>query len=208
LGPQNGISALRARLIFSISVIAVLGWALWAVNHTVDLRIWRALSTLQIAQFYLTHPQQWWDILSHTLSNEQMVWFYQKTFIGVLGWLHIDLPQWYYGPCTIWLLILAYLSIDSGWLAKTQLWREHLLFMVMASVSMALIWNMLLFTWTPFPNPLIEGVQGRYFWIPACIFAFGLGRKQILALSTKVFLGLALAFNLSLIFSVYFDQYH
>lgn len=208
LGPKNGISALRSRLTFSLSVIAVVAWALWAVNHTVDLRIWRALSTMQIVQFYLTHPQQWWSVLAHTLSNEQIVLFYQKTFIGVLGWLHIDLPQWYYSVCTIWLIGLTCLSIDLSWFTKNRLWREHLLFLVMAILSMMLIWNMLLFTWTPFPHPFIEGVQGRYFWIPTCIFAFGLGRKPSLALSSKILLSLALALNVTLIFSVYFAAYH
>lgn len=194
-------------LLFALSMLAVGGWSLWALSHTIDLRIFRTLNTTQILQYYLLHPGSWITVLSNTLGNLEILTWYVKSFIGVLGWLHLPLPDWYYFWCSLFLLILGFASTDHCTSNLRNLFFDHFVFFLMALFSTALVLNLLLLTWTPFPSNIIEGVQGRYFWIPACIFACGLGPTKPRYIWPKALLGLALACNLTMIVFIYHGSF-
>jgi uncharacterized membrane protein len=205
--PVNPISLLRRGIVFFLSMSIVFCWAIWALLHTADLRIVRPLSTLKIIEHYATHPSQWVDIFYNTLSSQEIWLYYAKTFIGVLGWLRISLPEWYYIYCGIILVALAFLSLPRLKLIDKNAMLESGIFFALAFLSAMMVWNMLLFTWTPFPNDVIGGVQGRYFWIPVCIFAFGLGRTAIFSGSFNLMMAVIGISNLAIIYSVYLNRY-
>ena len=209
IGPKQMHFSLRAFVIFLISVIVIAVWALWAQAHTIDLRVIRPLSSLQIIEHYLLHPQQWLSIFSNTLFQSDMWGFYGKSFIGTLGWLHLALPSWYYPSCSVVLCLLVLLSAQGLFQSPSK--RKLFLFLTflsLALLSIAIIWNLALFTWNPFPTEVIDGVQGRYFWIPACILAFGLGHSHSYAGLSKIVLGIGLIGNLYIIALVYHNAYY
>jgi uncharacterized membrane protein len=73
--------------------------------------------------------------------------------------------------------------------------------------SLAIIFFAMLISWTPHPATVIEGVQGRYFLIPAIMLAYALchtlrdqtGARALVALSLTVILGLYSLINTGLL---------
>ena len=162
--------------LFTISSVVCISWLMLSMSNSVDLRVSRPLTSLQIVIYYLTHPLEWLNIFLNTIISPTQLEFYGKGFIGILGWLHIDLPRWYYHLGSF---VLVYLATTS--LLKNRTTRQYarlnnnaLVFIGVGVLMIIGIFNGLLVGWTPFPSNLIEGVQGRYFWIPACFFAFSL----------------------------------
>ena len=79
--------------------------------------------------------------------------------------------------------------------------------------SLAIIFFAMLISWTPHPASLIDGVQGRYFLIPAMMFAYALCQqvkkqgslRQTLALGCLGVLGMYSAINTGvLVFNRYY----
>ncbi len=199
---------LRQWLLFALSLFIVGIWSLWAQTHITDLRVSQTLSTLLILQYYLQHPSVWLEVFFNTLGSEEIWGFYGKSFIGLLGWLHIGLPAWCYPLGGTFLVCMGLLSLRPMRLNASNNLVNRLVFFIPALLSIALIFNLILFTWTPFPNKIIEGVQGRYFWIPACTFAFGLGLSKPMTSLTKMLLGAALIFNFVIIYFSYLNAYY
>ena len=193
--------------LFSISTLITLAWIGWAVKHTVDLRLDRPLSTTQIAQIYFQNPAQWLEILQNTLLSKSTWEFYSQSFIGILGWLHIPLPHWYY-PLS-WLFLAALLMLSLIKSSKKEIFNSFSwLYCLIALLSCFIIFNALLFGWTPYPHDVIEGVQGRYFWIPACCLAFCLSPSHAFSKFSAALLGLFFILNWYLMTQVYFIRYN
>ena len=192
---------------FIISAFITLTWIIWAITHTVDLRLDRALSTAQIAQHYFYNPGEWLGILQNTVLSKTTWAFYSESFIGILGWLHIPLPSWYYPlswVCLAALLIASLIKSTKNEIFNSFSW----LYCLIALLSCFIIFNALLLGWTPYPHDVIEGVQGRYFWIPASCLAFCLSPSNAFSKFSTVLLGLFLILNWSLVAHVYFVHYN
>jgi uncharacterized membrane protein len=193
--------------LFSISTLITLAWIGWAVKHTVDLRLDRSLSTTQIAQIYFQNPAQWLEILQNTLLSKSTWEFYSQSFIGILGWLHIPLPHWYYPLSWLFLAALLVLSLIKS--SKKEIFNSFSwLYCLIALLSCFIIFNALLFGWTPYPHDVIEGVQGRYFWIPACCLAFCFSPSPAFSKFSAALLGLFFILNWYLMTQVYFIRYN
>jgi uncharacterized membrane protein len=112
-----------------------------------------------------THPWRLPLLVVRTLRAND--WLITRSFIGVLGSLDTDLPRAY--RRLAWTgLVLAALAV---WrlaplrvLPKTMIMET---FVVLGAVcGVALIQYM---TWTVVGNPIIDGIQGRYFLAPAAV---------------------------------------
>ena len=120
--------------------------------------------------YYLTHINETARILFSTLTNNDLLHFYWKSFIGQLGWLDYALRGSKIRFLTIFLIISCFLSFRIR-----ENYKEVLLALLLVLISFFLIFICLLVQWTTFPNAtLIEGIQGRYF-IPialavSCLF--------------------------------------
>jgi hypothetical protein len=191
---------------FSLTLAAIAIWILYASTSVVDLRIARALSNTQVLQFYMDHPYRWWQLLSATLSSATQWYSYTMMFIGVLGWLHVQLPIWYYSWCAAIFLILLFMALRMD-LPRWQPWN-FFHFGLIAFCSIAVMFQALLITWTPITSPTIEGIQGRYFWIPACILAFAIRGGQPYGKFGWVFLLGLLILNTSIILHAYARYYY
>ena len=163
---------------------AVLIWVTRVSRSTVDLR--RAeltTDTVQTAIQFLCHPDELIALLVRTITNQELLSFYGRSFIGVLGWLHLPLePPLTYPMLALMLVVCSVLTViwtrRQPWLLLLQ--QTQWLLIGMALLSTLSVFLLLLVAWTPDPNhaQLIEGVQGRYFLVPALMVAMALAAPQ------------------------------
>lgn len=154
--------------------LGVFLWLLIATKTVVDLRVpshLRAESTANIIAFYLLNPGEFFRLVWETCDHDQLAFFWMS-FVGVLDYLHTYLIGWRYTQfagalCLITLLTLSFANIKSEW-------PHRLLLLSVSVISVLFIFFALLVTWSPHPTQRIMGIQGRYFLIPAIIFAYAL----------------------------------
>ena len=152
------------------TVVAVIVWLYVASQSALDPRVNLGLTTSELAKIYLFEPLKFIHVLAYTLWDVERISFYWRSFIGILGWLDTPLQNTHYMGLTMLLLLTWGLSSFT-----TLTWPNLTarLGLVMASVlSILLIFFALLITWTPHPAQLVEGIQGRYFLIPALLLGY------------------------------------
>lgn len=186
--------------LFSVLIILLsLVWIVYALATTVDHRIEREFSTVEILTYYIKDPIAFIKVLAGTLQDRQAVNFYMASFIGIMGWLDTSIGDGsimliFYSLLVIFLCSISIQSIKEYFCSRV------ILFMV-AIASVLLTFFLLLITWTRHPADLIQGVQGRYFWASAILFGmaltvgvknFSVPRKSIIfvALSSIIFVAI------------------
>lgn len=164
----------RSRIAWLSTLLAFGTTAAWlsiAIPSTIDLRVTRALSTGEIALFYLNNPTQLIKVLYSTFSDTTILGYYANSFIG--NFFNSFLTADQQTALVTILITLFACSIPS--LAK---WREHSsarTWMIATGSGSALLAVIaMLLTWTDHPASVVHGVQGRYFLIPAILIVTGL----------------------------------
>lgn len=154
------------------SAILVFAWIVVAIKFTVDKRVPTGLPTSEITYYYLIHPVAFLEVLYDTLASPSYLYVHTTTFIGNLGWFDTPLPQptyhFFIGLLLIALLMTLYVA-DLG-----QHLVMRLMLFVCAVGSVVLIFFALLVTWNLHPASLIQGIQGRYFLLPAILLAYAI----------------------------------
>ncbi|WP_157664533.1 DUF2142 domain-containing protein [Bordetella genomosp. 9] len=162
----------KVYLLGSILVLAsTLAWTLFALLTVNDTRIVREVTSGSVLRYYMVRPVQFGTLVMDTLFEKWK--YYWHTFVGTLGYLNIYLPPWYHRVAGAALLVLTILSVK----LRNTFIHEGLARWVLglaAVSSCLLVFVALLVTWTPFPSNTIDGVQGRYFHIPALLLAYAL----------------------------------
>jgi hypothetical protein len=131
--------------------------------------------------YLLAHPLEIARVPARTL-----IWnagFCLKTFIGMLGWLDTEMPATYYPMAGLWLFAALLADMGTG----RPLSRLARCLGAAAAISnAAAILGLLYLSFTPVAQPVIYGVQGRYFLAVAPLLAWllpGLGDRDGRALS-------------------------
>lgn len=153
------------------SLISTLLWVAFSIKITVDNRIPRDFSTFEIIQHYIFHPFDFLGVFFNTITNPEMLAFYQQSFIGKLGWLDTLLPAWHYSWLFTFIILFFIAGIFSENLSKPHL-STRVTILVVAFSSMLAIFAALLVSWTPHPATIINGIQGRYFTVPVLLLAY------------------------------------
>ena len=123
-------------------------------------------------QFILYNPWRFFKVLVNTFRWYSE--FYVMSFIGILGWLTILLPRWYYVAYTV-AIVLA--SVAGGEFSL-KLWQRILILSGFIASGLALT-TLMYVAWTEPGYAVVEGIQGRYF-IPLALMtltAFSYGRR-------------------------------
>ncbi len=162
-----------------LSGVATLSWLAFALGTSVDDRVHKSLDHGSWLMYYVTHPNEYLHKVWTTISDPTVLTFYAQSFVGILGWLNIALPSWAYTSIGVCLGLLALLSVDLHWRNHGKLELSGLLLVVLALMSIALVFMAMLVSWTPAGAMQIEGVQGRYFIVPALMMAYGLQTHSI-----------------------------
>ncbi|NYT58694.1 DUF2142 domain-containing protein [Alcaligenaceae bacterium] len=162
----------RALYLFAASMLFVLGWTFIAVKSTVDLRVAINESTFGLVSFYFQNPVSFAQVLWSTVSDYDTRDFYYRTFLGVLGWLDAPFEKRYYNYFGLFVFVIAALTVSLRGIRDE--WPQRVWLILVALASIIFIFFALLVTWTPHPADKIQGVQGRYFLIPAVLLAYGI----------------------------------
>lgn len=154
-----------------LPLLVVATWVLVALTNTQHPST-SSLSVEEKLLAYATDPAQVLDVVWTTVTTPSILDFYARSFIGVLGWLDTALPMATYSA---WTVIIA---SAFAWSLCVADWRgagrHHALLVLMALGSAVLVPALLLLMWTPFGAPTIDGVQGRYFLVPALLLAMAI----------------------------------
>ncbi len=154
--------------IMGVFAIGVLLWTLYALNHVVDHRIPREITTSEQLQLFVESPSIFFSVLKNTISDPNILISYFKMFVGVLGWLDTPLPAISYYVAIPFLFLALIASSSSNYSAP---FFSTMLLCLILIASFIIIIFLLWISWTPLSSSVVIGVQGRYF-IP---LAFGLG---------------------------------
>ena len=152
---------------------SVLGWQIFAASNSGQHFLNRQHSTAEIILLYLQNPGEFFSTLIRTLEKPELIEFYYKSFIGLLGWINVPLTQ--NKAQDLYYLLLAGLLITL-WIGKP--WQRlgfRLIGIVIAICSLLLAFFALAVSYNDYPTPHIVGIQGRYMIPVAVILAFALG---------------------------------
>ena len=153
------------------ATVAIRAWMALAIPATIDFRIPREMGTGQVVAYYLGAPLQLVRVLVHTVTNSAMLNSYAESFLGVF----FDQPLTH--RAYTWLTSLLVLAIlpclaSPQHMLQAALARSALVLTGMAGTLLAFL--AMLFTWTPHPATLVQGVQGRYLLVPAMLLLLAL----------------------------------
>lgn len=159
-------------LIGAMASIGVFTWLAIAITFTVDNRVPTGAPTSVIILYYLNNPMAYIQVLYATLSSPLYLYVHTTTFIGNLGWFDTQLPQATYHLFMVLLLLILFATLSWADLKRDTLMRLTLALCSITSVM--LIFFALLVTWNVHPASTIQGIQGRYFLIPALLLAYSI----------------------------------
>lgn len=163
-------------LLAGATTIAALAWTVFALQTTADPRIAREHTTQHLLAHYLLDPIDFLQIVFASLANTELSTFYERSFIGILGWLDTPLESYFYPLLWSGLLICAAASVP--WSAGRRDGMTRVVLALAAVISVAMIFLALLVTWSPHPATTVVGVQGRYFMIPMLVLAYAVSPIQ------------------------------
>ena len=150
---------------------AVAGWVLLALGTT-QHPMMASMSVTDKLLAYAQDPLHVGAVLATTFTTSSIVDFYWHSFVGLFGWLDAPLSEAAYaafavilGVASTWSLLFA------GW---NDVARARAAVALIALASALLIPLLLLLMWTSFDSPVVDGVQGRYFLLPALLLAAAL----------------------------------
>lgn len=149
--------------------IAAFAWLFVAVKFTHDFRAVANLSESKAIGYYLTNPAAFVKALTNTIGDSEFLEFYMQSFIGILGWVDTRFSDGFYYAV---FGILALVAICSASPSKIG-WPRKILLGI-ACLSVVLTFIALLVTFNPYPAEFIQGVQGRYFLVPAMLASYAL----------------------------------
>ena len=167
---------LSRRLAASGAAIACAGlWSLCAAVLAASNASWdRGVEPRAQLERLLMHPGLIAPLAVRTMTGRQGMegQSFFREFVGVLGWIDVVLPGWFYGAAAV-VLMIAILCTLVGTRPLLSSWRLGIAFLT-AILAAALVFLLIYMTWTPFGFPLVDGVQGRYFLpiailLPICL---------------------------------------
>lgn len=154
---------------------ASLGWTLFVLLAAVEMRTGRAHTTLQMVQIYLNDPLYFLGLVGSTLAHGKQGALLADSFVGILGWLDTAIPRT--AMRGIWLALLGAALLATAWARQEE--KPHSLLravlLACAAGSALLAFFAIAVTGNDHPVPVISGLQGRHFIVPALLFALALG---------------------------------
>ncbi len=150
--------------------VGAIAWTVFALQSTSDARIVRDHTTEELLLQYFGNPKSFLQVVFASLNDADLFTFYERSFVGVLGWLDTWLPTYFYPALWVMLAICGVASVSVSTLQRDG--SSRLLLAGIAITSVGLIFLALLVTWTPHPALTVRGVQGRYFVVPMILLAF------------------------------------
>ncbi|WP_395495730.1 DUF2142 domain-containing protein [Acetobacter sp. KSO5] len=153
-----------------------IGWTMLAMKMTVSSPSQGSFASGKLLGILL-HPFHFAHLLFNTVTDPDKQSFYIYSFLGILGWLDTLFPARFYFTESLLLVATALLAIS--WKNQRDTWQISGILAGMGLTSFLLIFTALYLAWTPISASEIDGIQGRYFLIPALFLAYALGEMKI-----------------------------
>ncbi|WP_461057466.1 DUF2142 domain-containing protein [Silanimonas algicola] len=154
-----------------VPLAMIAAWTLLALATTLHSKT-AEMSAGDKLLAYANDPSRLFEVVWTTATTPLITDFWGRSFVGVLGWLDTALPHPVYAA---WGVLLA---LAVAWSLAVADWRRarwtHAAGGLLAVGSALLVPLLLLLMWTPFESPTIDGVQGRYFLLPALALAMAI----------------------------------
>lgn len=160
----------RSAIYAAVAAILVVGWTIYTVGHTVYPAGARNMDNSGRLLGYISNPLSFLTLLFDTVTDTSIVSFYGYSFIGILGWFDAPLPLPVY-PVLAGMLLATFLA-TAGVRGMRGYGLAHGAILLAVIGSILLTFLALLVQWTPAGATRIDGVQGRYFMIPAAALGF------------------------------------
>lgn len=177
----------KSLIVGALTTVAVAAWLLIAIKNTVDTRVIVGSPTSTVALYYLSDPIAFLRVLYNTLGNPIISNFYAVAFIGNLGWLDTPLSTGVYERILLLLLFVFIVTILTKDLRKNL--SASLVLITCAASSCLLVFFAILITFNEHPASVIQGVQGRYFLVPALMLSYALASSLEKRTHTSRFIG-------------------
>ena len=128
-------------------------------------------------------------------SNIKDLRYYAASFVGILGWLNVIMPLWFY-------ILYAVLIVYAAFSGKLNISMRHRLIMITGFSATLFALDLYLYiTWTMPCSQSLIGIQGRYFIPMALVILPALSCMKRLKLKYEnfiVFSGSLLSFALTI----------
>ncbi len=169
--PYKRLGSMRRYIIFgfillSICLASALTWLYFGVarvNAASGFRTDLVINPAEQMKFLAANPVLVLKIIIK--ANLTRLKFYAESFIGILGWLTLRMPRWFY-------LLYAIMLVAGGLSGKIKIfWWQRLLIIAGCFATLFATDIMLYLTWNPPGAFDCAGLQGRYF-IPLALTAF------------------------------------
>lgn len=157
---------------FLIVTFATLAWTLYSIKNVHDNSMTNHIGVTNdfLMMYYIKHPLEVYEVIKNTLGDNVYLDFYIKSFIGEVAWLDAPIKNYAFVIFEYFLIIALLSSIRFDQAKRDWLKISFLTFLSLSSAG--LIFLALLVQWSPFPAHRIDGIQGRYFFIPFIIFSY------------------------------------
>jgi uncharacterized membrane protein len=162
----------------ALLLAASAGWTLFGLVHTEDKRVVRAHSTEQIIVAYLQDPLEFLRLVGRTVADPFQGHVIASSFVGNLGWGDAPIPVFALAAISCGLLVAAVMTLAATTFRRQDAAPRAIL-AVAGLGSVLLAFFALAVTWNDHPARVIEGLQGRYFIIPAMFLAAALGSVRM-----------------------------
>jgi len=169
-----------------ISLLIVGAWSL-LVKFFVMIPMWEGRSSSGQVLFLLHHPFHAIRLVVSAFTSHQGMEgiAFWKEMIGVLGWIDVVLPAWFYDLTALVLIAV----LVSGWRAgldARSLLNSSFITLILAG-SIFLIFLLEYITFTPVGADYVFGVQGRYFipLLPFMVFLMPMREAPRIAWSAR-----------------------
>jgi uncharacterized membrane protein len=163
--PAERLGGWKRKIVFCLTVIGCsaavgVGWA-YSTRGFIVTREWT--NPAGQVSFILHSPLIYLQIVLHTLG----VFYgqYCVGLVGLLGWADTILPAWIYWSYPAITLLVAAFSGENGIILGMS--RRGML-LALCLLSVLLVETTIFITWTKPGQPMVFGVQGRYF-IPVLV---------------------------------------
>lgn len=164
----------RRLLAMGMLLAAIASWVLYALLTTEDNRVPRAFSSVQIIGFYVRNPGEFLALVGRTIADPVQGHRIASSFVGNLGWGDAPIPGAAMVAIGCGLFLAAILTVAATRYQASDIGMRAVL--LTAGVGSALMaFFLLAVTWNDYPARVVEGLQGRYFIIPALFMAAAMG---------------------------------
>lgn len=154
-----------------ITAIPIIGWTLIVALHGKnDFSDRGGMPLTDILSHYLHAPTEMASIIFGTMADPFFLNSFSHQFVGVLGWLDINLPDSIFYLVSLALIIVLCISLVKFKPSKHKALYASII--ASAAISIVLIFFALLIQFSPFPTTRVIGIQGRYFIMPLIVMAY------------------------------------